>query len=272
MSKSIGWISPLGEEQPLAVELQSCLWMSVRIDTKLLPAGVIAEELKEQLVAKEIEQGYPVSNKQKRVLKEEITLDLLPKAFVQSKRFQVVIDPQRALLMIDTTSAQVRDAIVELLRQTVGSCPLVHHQDKRPAIAQQLKQWILDSQAPSSVSIESDCTLIHPNNVNAKVRVVGHELDSPLILSHLESGMAVSQLSINYADQVSFTLNDALEVSKKYLDTNEDSEPTDDPIEKAMADFALWVPYYMQLIEQFKSWFPVADNQPEVVEESEHAV
>ena len=81
-SSSIGWISPLGEGHPLAITFKSFTWLSVRIDRKLLPASVIQEVLQEQLKEKEQEQGYPVSNKQKRVMKEEITLDLLPKAFV----------------------------------------------------------------------------------------------------------------------------------------------------------------------------------------------
>ena len=263
--RSIGWISPLGPNESFLQETQGYLWLAVRIDSKLLPANVVNEELKEQLMDKEAQQGYPVSSKQRRVLKEEITLDLLPKAFVQSKRFNVVIDRDNQLLMIDTTSGQIRDIIVELLRKTVGSCPLTHYQESKAKIAETLKGWVMNAKAPDPVGLESNCLLVHANNINAKVRVAGHELDSPLIISHLEQGMNVTQLSINHEGRINCTLNDQLDITQiKYLDTMEDREKQEDPQEQMIADFTLWVPYYFELIQGLKTWFNL---MPEEVSE-----
>lgn len=257
-NSSIGWISPLGEGHPLAVTFKSFTWLAVRIDRKLLPASVIQEVLLEQLKDKEQEQGYPVSNKQKRVMKEEITLDLLPKAFVQSKRVQIVIDSDANILMIDNTSAQVKDAIVELLRQTVGSCPMTHHMDFKASIAEVMKDWVVTP--PASVEVEPECTLIQPNNVHAKARVAG--LDPEMIVSYIDQGMTISQLMLQYQGKLRFQLNDQLDVSRIKCIEMDEEEPLEDPIEQMMTDFSLWVPYYIELISQFKEWFPMLGAQP----------
>ena len=124
--------------------------------------------------------------------------------------------------------------------------------------------WMVS--APADIQVEPECTLVQPNNVNTKARVIG--VDQEMIVSYLDQGMMISQLMLEYRNQVKFQLNDQLEVSRmKYLDI-EDVEKLDDPIEQAMADFALWVPYFIQLILQLKEWFPMGQEVEETVDVS----
>ena len=177
-SKSLGWVSPLGEGQPLSVQSGQYLWLTVRMDSKLLPANVIKDVVAEKLQEQEIMQGYPPTNKQRRMMKDEVTLELLPKAFVVSKRVNIIIDTENQFLLIDSVSANVKDAAIDLLRQTVGSLPLTHYIEQRASTSQKLKEWI--TTPPESIEIEDEYTLINPNDVNAKARVTA-DIASPLV-------------------------------------------------------------------------------------------
>lgn len=261
-SKSIGWVSPLGEEQPLVITQGNYLWMRARIDQKLLPQTVVNEVLLEKMAEQEAMQGYPPTSKQRKLLKEDITLDLLPKAFIVSKYINVMIDTQNQLLILDTTSANIKDSVIDLLRQTVGSLPLTHYIESRLSTSQILKSWITNP--PEGIHIESEYTLIHPNDVSAKARLIG--LDETDIIGHLDKGMTISQLLVSYQDQVTFQINDQVDISKLKFITLQDDEKLEDPIAQIMSDFALTAPYCSQIILACKSWFQLTQEKEDVSE------
>ncbi|MEC7030307.1 MAG: recombination-associated protein RdgC [Pseudomonadota bacterium] len=263
-SKSIGWVSPLGEGQALSVQASQFLWLTARLDNKLLPANVVKDVLAEKLVEQEAMQGYPPTSKQRRLMKDEVTLDLLPKAFVVSKFVNIVIDSEQQILMVDTTSASVKDAVIDLLRQTTGSLPLTHYIDQKASTSQVLKNWV--TQPPEQIDIASEFSLINPNDVNAKARVTG--LDESAIMGHLSQGMTVTSLLVQFGEALKFQINDQLDFSKiKYLNVEEEDK-LEDPIAQKMAEFSLTVPYLSQLVQACKSWFPL--SQESIEEETEN--
>ena len=266
-SKSIGWVSPLGEGQALSVQSGPYLWLAARIDSKLLPANVIKDVLSEKLLEQEAMQGYPPTSKQRRLLKDEVTLDLLPKAFVVSKTINLIIDTENQLLIVDSTSANIKDTVVELLRQTTGSLPLTHYIEQRITTSHVLKKWV--TEPPHNIDIASEYTLINPNDVSAKARLTG--LEESDIMGHLEKGMTVSQLLVEFNGQLKFQINDQLDISKiKYL-AMEEEEKLEDPIQQKLAEFSLTVPYCTEVIQSCKAWFPLEQQQTEQVDVEEPA-
>lgn len=258
-SKSLGWVSPLGDGQALSVQASQYTWMRVRLDNKLLPANVIKEVLAEKLQEQEVMQGYPPTSKQRRMMKDEVTLDLLPKAFVVSKYINVIVDNDNQFLIIDSVSANIKDAVVDLLRQTVGSLPLTHYIEQRASTSQVLKNWV--TSPPENIDTADEYTLINPNDVNTKARVTG--MDESQIMGHLSQGMTVSQLMVQYGSSLKFQINDQLDISKiKYMDFAEE-EKLDDPIAQAMAEFSLTVPFFTQIIQSCKLWFPLEQQVEE---------
>ena len=261
-SKSIGWVSPLGPDQALSVQSGQFLWLTVRIDTKLLPANVIKDEMLEKLAEQEVMQGYPPTSKQRRLMKDEVTLDLLPKAFVVGKLVNVVIDLDQQVLILDTTSANIKDTVIDLLRQTTGSLPLTHYIDQKAATSQVLKDWV--TKPPAQIEISSEFSLINPNDVNAKARVTG--LDESSIMGHLSQGMTVSSLLVQFGDVLKFQINDQLDISKiKYLNMEEEDK-LEDPIAQKMVEFSLTAPYLSQIVQACKDWFPLIQDSVERVE------
>lgn len=258
-TKSLGWESPIGKNHPLAVTMHDYTWMVARLDQKLLPANVVNNKLKERLEQIEVEQGYKATGKQRRVARDELILDLLPKAFVQSKRIQVVVDHKNQVMMLDQTSANIKDMIVELLKKTLTSCPMTHHGEQKSKSGQILKNWV--SEAPEGVEVESEYTLINPNNVHVKARMVG--MEESMVMAPLQSGMSVSQLMVSYQDKVRFQLNDTLDISRiRYLNV-EEAEKLDDPVEQALTEFSLSVSYITDVILALKEWFPITQKEQE---------
>jgi recombination associated protein RdgC len=121
---------------------------------------------------------------------------------------------------------------------------------------------VLSEQVPDFLELQSDCTLVHPENHQAKVRVVQHELESPLIQSHLESGMFVTQLALKYNQQIQFVVNDCLDISRvKLIDLDQDDASDSDLKAKKMADFSLGVPILFELMSAFETWFSLLPEQ-----------
>lgn len=256
-TKSIGWESPISDGHPYAVNVQNYTWMVARLNQKLLPANVVNTLLKEKLAEIEKQQGYPVSNKQRRMQRDELVLELLPKAFVQSKLVNVIVDHDQQVLLMDQTSPAVKDMVVDLLKQTLGSIPMTHHLETKHQVGKMMGSWM--SEAPYDVEIESEFSFVSPSNVHAKARMVG--LDESLALMPLQNGMSISQLSLRYKDSVKFQLNDKLDISRiKYLNV-EEAEKLEDPVEQAVTEFSLSIGYVGEIIKALKMWFPLEEKE-----------
>ena len=94
------------------------IWMiALTVQRKLLPGAVIRQHV-EKLAAKiEEEQGYKPGRAQRKELKEQALLELLPKAFVRDAVTYAYIDPNAKLMVIDASTVNKSDDVVSMLIQ-----------------------------------------------------------------------------------------------------------------------------------------------------------
>jgi recombination associated protein RdgC len=90
--ESRGWVSPSGDER-LVYSLNRQLLIAFGTEQKLLPASVVNQAAKERAAATAEQQGYRVGGKQMREIKERVTEELLPRAFVRRFTTWAWIDP-----------------------------------------------------------------------------------------------------------------------------------------------------------------------------------
>ncbi len=214
----------------------------VQKEEKIVPASVVNEILSERVAEVEDRQGRPMRRKERDALRDEVMQDLLPRAFSHSRRTYAYIDPKGGWLVADSASAKKTEEIASLLRQCLGSLPVVPPATReRPSAI--MTHWVMDADLPSDITLESECELRSPEEDGGIVRCRRHDLSAPEIQNHIEAGKEVIKLAITWNDRLSFVLDEAFGIKKlRFLDLVQEEAAdieTSDPVERFDADFAI---------------------------------
>ncbi len=241
---TLGWDRPLGRDgQTLTHENSGCIMLCMRKEERILPAAVIREVLEAKVAEIEETDARKVGRKEKQQLKDEIYVDLLPKAFTRSMRLFAYIDTQKNWVVVDTPSASKAEELLSLLRETLGSFPVkpfeVNH-----SVSMVLTSW-LTGEAPVDFELEEDCELRDTGEDGGIVRLRRHGLLGDEVKVHLDAGKMVVKLALNWQERLSCVLADDVSVKRlKFLEVIQDAAADADCETAAQqfdADFALMV-------------------------------
>lgn len=108
---------------------------------------MIREALEDRLDHIEQETGRRPGKKAQTDLKEQVTLELLPRAFTTSSHARVWIDPTLGLLMVDAGSVSKADEVVTMLVKADPSINL-HLLQSAEAPAACMGAWLMDGIPP----------------------------------------------------------------------------------------------------------------------------
>ena len=235
---SSGWVSPRGDEVLLhAIERQYLIAFGV--ESRLLPTSVVRQEAEARAETLAERMGYRPGRKQMKELHEQITQELLPRAFTCRRRTWAWIDPVDGWLGIDTSSAARAEEVLECLRRTLDDFPLKLVRTTRSPESV-MADW-LAGEAPAGFTIDQDCELRSISEEKSTVRYARHPLDGSEIRNHLAAGKLPTRLALTFNDRMSFVLTDKLELKRlDFLDTvREQSGSGDDADALFDAEFAL---------------------------------
>ena len=87
---------------------------------KVLPAGVIRDVLEEKVQEIQNSEGRSVGRKEKQELKEQVTDDLLPRAFTRTGRTLAVCNSRSGFLLINNASATKAENLLAKLREALA--------------------------------------------------------------------------------------------------------------------------------------------------------
>src|SRR5690606_16999891 len=133
------------------------------------------------------QQGYRPGRKQMKEIKEQITLELLPKAFTVHQLVPAWIDTANRWAAIDTSSDSKADVLLGLLAKTISPFPLVPFQlEVSPARA--MTEWLVDGEAPAGFTIDQDAELQNPGESRATVRYSNQTLAAQEALQRVHEG------------------------------------------------------------------------------------
>ncbi|MCK7545164.1 recombination-associated protein RdgC [Marinobacter bryozoorum] len=239
-----GWVPPLGKHGELLVHSAGGYHLvALRKEEKVLPASVIKEMVEEKAEAIEQEQGRKVRKKEKDEIKEEVTLELLPRAFSRNRRTYAYLSPADGVMVVDAGSAKQAEDVASALRQSLGSLPV------RPPVLEQAPAftftgWLDESiDLPGSIELGTECELKDPSEDGGVVRCKGLDLKSEEIQNHLAAGMQVTKLSLTWDENVSFVLDEEFGIRRlKFGETLQeklDDVDSDDAAAKFDAAFSL---------------------------------
>lgn len=214
-AQSIGWTPPCADGALVhAVNKQWLLALGV--EQKLLPASVVKQFADDKAKAIEEAEGRKVGRKEMRELREQMRLELLPRAFVRRQRTFGWIDPVNGWLVVDAAAPAKAEAFLEHLRKSVEGLPAqLVKVAQSPSAA--MTGWVAGGEAPTHFTIDQDLELRSAEK--ATVRYAKHPLEGEEIRQHIAGGKAVTRLAMTWGDRISFVLNENLQIKRlSFLD------------------------------------------------------
>jgi len=218
--QSVGWSEPRDiAHAVLAEAIGNHLILRLTTESKVLPANVVRRAADERIEKLEDQAGRKLGRAEKRDIREEMRLDLLPRAFTRIGHTTVWIDRDSALLLIDTGSPTRADEVVAMLLRCLDDLELTPVQtNQSPAV--QMSAWLLAHEAPGRLDIEEECELKATDDSQAVVRYSKHSLNNAEVRKHIQNGGKLpTRLALTWNGRVNFVLNDKWQVKRiKFLD------------------------------------------------------
>jgi recombination associated protein RdgC len=211
---SSGWVEPRGvAHAPLAEVVAGQLLLKLATEQKVLPAAVVKRRVDEMAAQIEKSSGRKPGKKQKKELKEDAVLELLPQAFTKQAAIQVWLDAQHMLLLIDASSPARADEVVSLLVKSFEGLSISHVATVESA-AVAMTRWLASGEPPAGFTVDRECELKSADEMKSVVRYARHPLDTDEVRRYVNEGKLPTKLALTWQGRVSFLLTDTMQIKK----------------------------------------------------------
>ncbi|MEN3296538.1 MAG: recombination associated protein RdgC, partial [Burkholderiales bacterium] len=235
-----GWVSPR-DNGMLVHTVNRQMLLQLGTEKKLLPSTVINQVSKARAAELEEQQGFKPGRKQMKELKEQVTDELLPRAFSIRRNTSIWIDPVNNWLVVDAASPAKADEVFKALLKSMDQLPIGTLRVQQSPVAA-MTDWLVADEAPSGFTVDQDTELRATGEGKATVRYVRHTLEADDVRRHIAAGKQCTRLAMTWSDRISFVLTESLTVKRVtpldvLKETNEGFAQNDD--ERFDTDFAL---------------------------------
>lgn len=203
---SMGLIAPHHSLSELQLTTREFLVWQVQRQERLLPGTVVNEAVQEKVANVQEEEDRKVSRRERSDLKEEITLNLLPRAFTRNQRHLMILDRLSGWLFVQCGSEARADDLTAFLREALGELPVVPLGalcEPEPVWA----SWLQSGDLPAAVEVQDELTLHHAAE-DATVKVKHLPWESGEVQQLLDAGYRPNQIMMHWQEQFSVQLNE----------------------------------------------------------------
>ena len=247
-----GWTPPLGRHgQQLVHAANGYIMICARREEKIIPAGVVRQLLEDKVAALEAAEGREVYRREKLRMKEEIIVDLLPRALSRISDQFAYIDTRNGYLVVDSSSATRAEALIGQLRNTLGRFPATPVKS-RQSLSGLMTRWLGGEHLPQGFAFGGECELRHPDPEGGVISCKHQNLEAAEIRNHIKHGKYAVKLALHWRERLSCVLHEDLSIKRlRFEDIIREAESetaADDPVSRFDLDFSIMV---LELAEFF---------------------
>lgn len=211
--KSIGWVSPRSNGSLSHTIDGKNFLLTMGEESKLLPTTVINQVTKMKAAEIEEQQGFKPGRKQMKEIKEDVTDELLPRAFSVFKTVNVWIDAINGFLVIDSSSPSKCDDVLKLLIKSFEKFPLESLRLKSNPVSA-MTNWLESDEAPSGFTVDQDTELRSNGEGRATVKYAHQTIELEDVKRHIASGKQCTKLALTWADKISFVITESFIIKR----------------------------------------------------------
>ncbi|WP_346556804.1 recombination-associated protein RdgC [Mannheimia haemolytica] len=255
MSK-FGWVAPLSTSEQLYFEVNGQILLISCKEEKNLPAAVIRKETEQRIAELEEKEQRKLKKTEKQAVKDQVVSSLLPRAFSKYQFTALWIDTRRGFIYVDSNSAKRAEDTLALLRKSLGSLPVVSlaYQNNPTQI---MTSWLVQD-SPNWLTILEDGKLKRFDTDSIAI-LKRQDLSGEEVMTFLQSGAFAVNLSLEWEENLSFTLSEDGTLSKlKFADEireKNDDILQEDVAQRCDADFLLMTTTISHLMENLADEF-----------------
>jgi recombination associated protein RdgC len=246
--QSVGFVPPRGEAHGALCEAG---WhqhiYKLLMETRSVPSQAVLQRVEELAQQIERDTGRQVGRKQRKELKEQATLELLPSVISRYQSVVVWIDSRNARLILGTGSvARADEAVGQLLKVFPGL--VVTHLETTHSPAMVMSAWLLGATRSDRFDLGRELVVVSSDEMRSSVRYDHHVLDLDEVRAHINAGKVPKRLALTWQDRVSFVLTDAMHIKKvKLLDFVLDGSKAE--ADSFDADMAIFTSEFERLLD-----------------------
>lgn len=252
----MGWVSPYNDNyhDDFIVDMQGHLLLRIKKETKLLPAPVIKQALLEKIDKQEQALSRKLTKNEKATLKDEVMIDLMPRAFSKYNHYWLWIDTINKRIILDTSSFKQAEDILAILRKELGVLALTPLSIEKP-VEQIMTTWVKEKLNFAPFILGDQAELKDPLEGNGIISCKNQDITSDEMMIHFDSGKWITKVKIIDERGVNFIVNNDLTLKRikfdsSVLDENEDIG-TDEFDKKLEADFFIMANLLSTTINDF---------------------
>ena len=247
-----GWTSPLGRHgQQLVHAANGYIMICARKEEKIIPAGVVKQLLDDKVAGIEAAEARELYRREKMRMKEEIIVDLLPRALTRISNQFAYIDVRNMLMIVDSASPGKAEDLISQLRTTLGRFPATPVKT-RQSLSARMTNWLSGVALPRDYVLGGDCELKHPDPEGGVISCKHQDLEAGEVRNHIKNGKFAVKLALQWKERLSFVLHEDMSIKRlRFEDIIKEAESdneADDPVSRFDLDFSLMV---LELAEFF---------------------